>query len=77
MMGVEEIKNEALRLSAEARAYLVRELLLSLEDGDGDIDELWLNEAISRDKELDGGFAKKIPVDDVLKRAYDKRKQEL
>jgi hypothetical protein len=55
----------------------VRELLLSLEDGDGDIDELWLNEAISRDKELDGGFAKKIPVDDVLKKAYDKRKQEL
>jgi hypothetical protein len=45
----------------------VRELLLSLEDGDGDIDELWLNEAISRDKELDGGGCAKLsPVDDVL-----------
>lgn len=49
-MGVEDFKNETIRFRVGDRTYLVRELLrtVSLEDGEGEIEELWLNEAISR-----------------------------
>lgn len=34
-MGIDELKEEALRLSPEARAYPARELLTSLDELDG------------------------------------------
>ncbi len=74
-MSVEELKEEALRLSPEARAYLARELLASLDAlSDAEIEKLWIDEAIRRDEELASGTARAYPVDDVLARARARRK---
>jgi len=74
-MSVEEFKAEALRLSPEARAYLVRELLASLDAmSDAEIEKLWIDEAIRRDEELETGAARAYPADEVLVRARARRK---
>jgi len=74
-MSVDELKEEALRLSAEARAYLARELLASLDVmSEAEVEELWVNEAIRRDEEIDSGAARAYRADDVLARARAKRK---
>jgi hypothetical protein len=42
-MSIEELKDEALRLSKESRAYIALELLASLDDmSESEIEELWL-----------------------------------
>lgn len=74
-MGVEELKEEALRLSPETRAYLARELLASLDAmGEAEIERLWMDEAIRRDEELDSGAVRAYPADEVLARARSRRK---
>jgi hypothetical protein len=74
-MGVEELKEEVLRLSPEARAYLARELVASLDlPGKAEIERLWIDEAIRRDEELDKGTAQSYPVNEVLARARARRK---
>jgi hypothetical protein len=74
-MSVEELKAEALRLSPEARAYLARELLASLDAlSEAEIEKLWIDEAIHRDEELDSGQARAYPADEVLARARSRRK---
>jgi hypothetical protein len=74
-MGVEELKEEALRLSPEARAYLARVLLASLDAmSESEIKELWIDEAIRRDEDLDSGAARAYPADEVLARARARRK---
>ncbi len=74
-MGIEELKEEILRLSPESRAYLVRELVASLDSmGDAEIERLWIDEAIRRDEELDQGTAQSYPVNEVLSRARARRK---
>ena len=66
---------EILRLSPESRAYLVRELLASLDSmGDAEIERLWIDEAIRRDEELDKGTAQSYPADEVFARARTRRK---
>ena len=74
-MGIEELKEEALRLSPEARAYLARELLASLEAmSEAEIEELWVDEAIRRDGDLNNGAVRAYPADEVLARARARRK---
>jgi len=74
-VSVEELKAEALRLSPEARAYLARELLASLDAmSEAEIEKLWIDEAIRRDEELDTGAARAYPADEVLARARARRK---
>ena len=74
-MSVEELKAEALRLGPEARAYLARELLASLDAlSEAEIEKLWIDEAIRRDDELDSGKARAYPADEVLARARSRRK---
>ncbi|MFH0823780.1 MAG: addiction module protein [Pseudomonadota bacterium] len=59
-----------MKLSPEARAQLAHALLLSLEDlSEAEIAELWLDEAIRRDEEIDAGIAELQPADEVLKSA--------
>lgn len=73
-MTIEELKKEALRLAPEGRASLARELLSSLDSlSDAEIEELWIEEAIRRDKELDSGAANASPADEVLGRARARR----
>jgi hypothetical protein len=74
-MSIEELKDEALRMSKESRAYIARELLASLDDmSESEIDELCLLEAVRRDEELDNGTARSYPADEVLARARARRK---
>jgi hypothetical protein len=74
-MSIEELKDEALRLSMESRAYLARELLTSLDDmSESEIEDLWLLEAVRRDEELDNGAARSYSVDEVFTRARARRK---
>jgi hypothetical protein len=74
-MSIEELKDEALRLSKENRAYIARELLASLDDmSESEIEELWLLEAVRRDEELDHGTARSYPADEVFARARARRK---
>jgi hypothetical protein len=74
-MSIEELKDEALRLNKESRAYLARELLTSLDDmSESEIEELWLLEAVRRDEELDNGTARSYPADEVFTRARARRK---
>ena len=68
MEVVEELKEEALRLNPEARAYLARELLASLDAmSEAEIEKLWIDEAIRRDEELDSGAARASPADGVAR----------
>ncbi|MDI6710683.1 MAG: addiction module protein [Thermoanaerobacterales bacterium] len=74
-MNIERLKAEALRLSPEARVYLARELLASLDTmNEAEIEKLWIDEAIRRDEELDSGTARAYPADEVLARARARRK---
>jgi Arc/MetJ-type ribon-helix-helix transcriptional regulator len=68
-MGLEELIREALQLNKEARAVLARELLVSLEGrSDAEHEQLWIDEAIHRDQELDQGTAKAFTVEEVFHR---------
>jgi hypothetical protein len=72
---VDKLKEEAFRLSPEARAYLARELLASLDVmSEAEIEKLWIDESIQRDEELDSGVARAYPVDEVLDRVRARRK---
>ncbi len=74
-MDVEKLKVEALQLNPEARAYLARELLASLDTmSEAEIERLWLDEAIHRDNDLDKGIAKTYPAQEVLGRARSRLK---
>ncbi|MBS1914059.1 MAG: addiction module protein [Bacteroidetes bacterium] len=73
-MSVEELKEEALRLGPEARAYLARELVASLEGiSETEIEGLWIDEAMRRDKSIDNGSARAYAADEVLARARARR----
>lgn len=73
-MTTEELKAEALRLNPEGRANLARVLLASLDGmSDAETEELWLDEAIARDDELNAGAARAYPADEVLSRARARR----
>jgi len=69
-MRTEQLENEALKLSPEARAELAEKLLRSLEDlSDEDIQRLWAEEAVRRDAELDSGTASMRDAEDVFREA--------
>jgi len=69
-MSVEELQAEAMKLSPEARAQLAHALLLSLDElSDADIEELWMDEAIRRDEEIDAGTTELRSADEVFRSA--------
>lgn len=69
-MNTEAIKREALHLSAKDRAKLVQELLLSLEDlPESELDQLWLDEAERRAREIDEGLVELVPAEEVSRKA--------
>ena len=72
-MGPEELKAEALRLPPEARAKLAHALLESLEElSETEIESLWVEEALRRDKEFDDGKVPLRPASEVFKEARSK-----
>ena len=69
-MNPEELKAEALRLAPEARARLAHLLLESLEDlSEVEIESLWIDDAIRRDKEFDSREVPMRRAEDVLREA--------
>ncbi len=74
-MSVEELEKEALRLEPEARAHLARQLLHSLDAmSEAELEDLWIDEAIRRDDEVDSGTAVAHPANEVLARARARRR---
>jgi len=74
-MSVEELRAEALKLTPESRAHPARERLASLDNmTDAEVEQLWVDEAIRRDEELDNGVAQAFPAEEVLARARNRRK---
>ena len=72
-MGLEELKAEALRLAPEARAKLAHALLKSLEDlSESEMESLWIEDALRRDREFDTGEVPMRRAEDVLKEARAK-----
>lgn len=69
-MDPQTIEREALGLAPANRAKLAHELLESLDAlSPVEIDELWLDEAERRLKELDEGRAQLVPAEDVYRKA--------
>ena len=69
-MTVEQVETEALKLDPEARAKLAEKLLRSLDDlSEEDIEQLWAEEAVRRDAEIDSGEASMRDAEDVFRDA--------
>ena len=65
-MNVETICHEALSLPPQERAQLAEQLLSSLDAlTETEIEQLWLQEAAHRAKEMDKGVVQRIPADVV------------
>ena len=74
-MGIEELRNEVLKLNPESRAYLAKELINSLDTmSEVEIESLWVTEAARRDNELDQGTARGYPAKEALTRVRASRK---
>jgi hypothetical protein len=69
-MTVEQVETEALKLDPQARAKLAEKLLRSLDDlSEEDIEQLWAEEAVRRDAEIDSGAASLRDAEDVFRDA--------
>lgn len=69
-MDPQTIEREALGLTPANRAKLAHELLESLDTlSPEEIDELWLDEAERRLKELDDGRVQLVPAEEVYRKA--------
>lgn len=69
-MNLNQIEDEALRLSGEERAELAQKLLLSLDaPTDEEMEQDWLIEAHRRARELDEGIVRPIPAEEVRNKA--------
>jgi len=74
-MSFEELKAETLKMSPKSRADLAKELLVSLDTlSDAEAEQLWIDEAIRRDDEIDRGIAQMRPADEVFNRARNRFK---
>lgn len=69
-MSLNEVKNEAMKLSLRERAELARELLRSVDDpSNAEYDDLWLDEVGRRIERVQRGKSKLIPLEEALRRA--------
>jgi putative addiction module component (TIGR02574 family) len=69
-MDVESLEREALKLPADDRARLARELLDSLDElSPEELDRLWLEEAGRRAAQVDAGEVELVSAEDVDRKA--------
>ena len=69
-MELTSLKNEAMKLHPAGRAQLAKELLNSLEKlSKPEIEQLWVEEAIRRNAEIENRTVELRPADDVMKEA--------
>jgi hypothetical protein len=70
MMSLDELKAAAMKLTPNARAELAHALLLSLDDfSRAETEELWLEEAVRRDEEIEAGAVALRPAEEVFRAA--------
>jgi len=73
LSNVQEIEENALKLSSHERAILAEHLITSLEgEEDPDAERLWIEEAERRYMKYKEGKIKAKPADMVFKEAYSK-----
>ena len=66
-LQMQEVVNKALNLSAEERAKLAHELIISLDEViDKEVEKAWDTEIRRRVKEIKSGKAKGRPAEDIL-----------
>jgi putative addiction module component (TIGR02574 family) len=69
-MDIDALEREALKLPAEDRARLARDLLDSLDELSGEeLDRLWLQEANQRAAQIDAGEVKLLSAEEVDRKA--------
>jgi len=69
-MKPNELESQALKLTPKKRARLARKLLLSLDTlSESEIEQLWAQEAVRREAEIDSGEVKLIPADKAFRQA--------
>ncbi|MGA7539279.1 MAG: addiction module protein [Steroidobacteraceae bacterium] len=69
-MDIDALEREALKLPAEDRARLVRNLLDSLDELSAEeLDRLWLEEASQRAAQIDAGEVELISAEEVDRKA--------
>ena len=70
---IQEIEEDALKLSSHERALLAEHLISSLEDEeDAEAERLWIEEAERRYREYKEGKIKARPAAQVFKEAFSK-----
>jgi len=75
LMTVEQLRRAALALDPSLRASLAHDLLNSLESlSDAEIEQLWVEEAVRRNAELDAGTAGSISAEEAIARARARRR---
>ncbi|MGH8659872.1 MAG: addiction module protein [Gammaproteobacteria bacterium] len=75
-LSVHEIEKEIHALSTEDKTTLLRALIADLDDEvDENIEQLWLEEAQRRYRELEEGLVKAVPAEEVFRRARAKLKK--
>lgn len=69
-MELTSLRNEAMKLNPKGRAQLAKELLDSLEKlSEPEIEQLWIEEAIRRNAEIESGTVELRSAEDVMKEA--------
>ena len=68
MSNTKEILKDAISLPPNERAYLIDELLSSLDKSDSEIDKLWAIEAESRIDAYERGELKAVSIEKVLEK---------
>lgn len=67
-MRLNELESQALKLSPEKRAKLARKLILSLESlSKAEIEQLWIEEALKREAEIEAHVVRLIPAEKAFK----------
>ena len=75
LMTVEQLRRAALALDPSLRASLAHDLLNSLESlSDAEIEQLWVEEAVRRNAELNAGTAGSISAEEAIARARARRR---
>ncbi|PKQ14915.1 MAG: addiction module antitoxin RelB [Actinobacteria bacterium HGW-Actinobacteria-7] len=73
-MTVEELMREVLALDASTRANMAHQLLSSLDSlSEAEIEQLWIEEAVRRNAELDAGIAGTVSAEESLMNARARR----
>ncbi len=69
-MKINELESQALKLAPKKRAKLAQKLILSLESlSESEIERLWAEEAVRREREIEAGKVRLIPAAKAFRNA--------